>query len=366
VLRRYLFREVLAPFLGWVGLLCVIFFIMSFLRGTEFLLGSAATASDLARFTVALVPQFVVQATPIALLLAILVGLGRLSEDREIMAMQSLGVSPFDFVRGPLFLGVVLSGGLALLSCTLQPWGMRSLRQIAQDIIRRNVVSDVREGVFHEGLSGFTLYTERVEANQQWKNVFVFDGRDEETPLLAFAQRGVVEPSTRLDTIALVLQEGSLHQARRDHEEYATVDFSSASFRVDLSDAFFRKNEFRSVREESSPLEVWRARREAVKRNEDPLRYEIALHWRLGQALMPLAFAWVGTPLALSRRRSGRAFSFFFTIAAYLVFYLTWRTAEQFAERQQFPAFLAGQLPNIVFALCGVGLLYRVARRGAA
>ena len=131
MLRRYLLREIVAPFLAWTALLCVLFFVMAFLRGTEFLLGSAVTLTDFARFTVSLMPQFVVLAIPVALLLAILLGLGRLSEDRELTAMQALGVAPSSFFRAPVVLGVVLSGVMLTLAMTLQPWGMRSLRLIA-------------------------------------------------------------------------------------------------------------------------------------------------------------------------------------------------------------------------------------------
>jgi lipopolysaccharide export system permease protein len=364
MLRRYLFREVLAPFLGWVGLLCVIFFVMAFLRSTDFLLGSAVTAWDVGRFTLALLPQFLVQGIPVALLLAILLGLGRLSEDREVVAMQALGVSPFEFVRGPLLLGALLSVVMGVLANSAQPWGMRTLRQIAHDIIRRNLVSDVKPGVFHDELRDLTLYAQDVEAGGRWRNVFLFDGRDPTNPLLAFGRRGTVQNSEVLETIAFVLEDGSLHQARRDTEEYSLVTFSRADFRADVGETFFRKNNFRSNREEQTVFDAWQARQAARARDEVNLSAEVTLHWRLGQLFMPLAFAVLGTPLALSRRRGARGWSFFFTIGAYLAFYLSWRTASQFAERGEFPVWLSGQLPNLLFFAAGLLLLWRVTRRG--
>ncbi|MBL9037181.1 MAG: LptF/LptG family permease, partial [Archangium sp.] len=146
MLRRYLWKEILTPFLAWSALLCVLLFVMAFLRGTDFLLGSAVTVGDYARFLSALLPQFLVQAIPIALMLSILTGLGRLSEDRELIAMQALGIAPSAFMWAPLALGLALSGVLAVLASTLQPWGMATLRQVAQDIIRRNLVTDIRSG----------------------------------------------------------------------------------------------------------------------------------------------------------------------------------------------------------------------------
>lgn len=366
MLRRYLFREIVAPFAAWTGFLCVLFFVMAFLRGMDFLLGSAVTAWDFVRFTVSLVPQFLVQAIPIALLLATLLGLGRLADDRELVAMQALGVRPRVFFRGPLALGALLTAVLLALSFTLQPWGMRSLRVIAHEIIRRNLVSDIRSGVFHEEVPDFTLYAERVEPGNRWTNVLLFDGRDKETPLLAIGARGAVQPDERLEHVVFVLEDGSVHRAQGFSEDYDTVGFSRAEFKADVGGAFFQKNNFRSVREESSPLELLDARRAAFERGEPTLPLEVTLHWRFGQALMPLAFAFLGTPLALSRRGGGRAWGVVFSLASYVGYYLLARAAVQVAEKGELAPMLAGQVPNLLFVAVGLALMLRVERRGAA
>lgn len=366
MLRRYLFQEIVAPFAAWTGFLSVLFFVMAFLRGMDFLLGSAVTAWDFVRFTASLAPQFLVQAIPIAMLLATLLGLGRLADDRELVAMQALGVKPRVFFGGPLVLGLVLTLVLAGLSFTLQPWGMRSLRLIAHEIIRRNLVSDIRSGVFHEEVPDFTLYAEKVDPGNRWTNVLLFDGRDRETPLLALGARGAVQPDERLENVVFVLEDGSVHRARGFSEDYSTVGFSRAEFKADVGGAFFQKNNFRSVREESSPLELLEARRAAFEKGEPTLPIEVTLHWRLGQALMPLAFAFLGTPLALSRRGGGRAFGVMFSLMSYVGYYLIARAAVQVAEKGELSPWLAGQAPNLLFVVVGVLLMVRVERRGAA
>ena len=63
-------------------------------------------------------------ALPIAFLLAILLGLGRLNEDRELTALQALGIGPMQLLAGPLAIGVVLGGFMLLLTSTAEPWGL--------------------------------------------------------------------------------------------------------------------------------------------------------------------------------------------------------------------------------------------------
>ncbi len=88
MLQRSLIREVALPFLAWTALLCALLFVLTFLKGAEVLLGSAVTGWDFARFLVYLSPQYLVQAIPIAFLLAILLGLGRLADDGELRSRR--------------------------------------------------------------------------------------------------------------------------------------------------------------------------------------------------------------------------------------------------------------------------------------
>ncbi len=101
ILARYLLKELLVPLVVWVAFLFLLLFVMQFLRGTEVLLGSAVTLGDIGRLILYLAPHFLVMALPIAFLLAILLGLGRLSEDRELTALQALGISPTQLLAGP-------------------------------------------------------------------------------------------------------------------------------------------------------------------------------------------------------------------------------------------------------------------------
>ncbi len=365
MLRRYLLRELVAPLLAWTAFLCLMFLVTAFLRGTDVLLGSAVTPWDFVRFLTYLGPQFLAQALPVAFLLALLLGLGRLSEDGELRAMQSLGVSPRAFFAAPLALGLGLTAVQVLLAFTAQPWGMASARGAANEIIRRNLMEDIRPGLFHEDMKGFTVYAERVDSGGRWGNVLLFDGRDPATPMLVVARAGAVRPGSAEDELSIGLFDGSIHRATRATDEYATVAFEAAEFRAGVGEAQFLKNRFSSAFEEVTPLELREGAREAKARGEDPLPLDTAFHWRLGQLLMPLAFAVLGAPLALVRRGGGRARGFVFTLLGFAGYYALARSGAQAAVKGQVPAVLGGQLANLVFVAVGLWLMRLTEKRGA-
>ncbi|WNG16079.1 LptF/LptG family permease [Cystobacter fuscus] len=366
LLSRYLLKELVIPLVVWVAFLFLLLFVMQFLRGTDVLLGSAVTLGDMGWLLVYLSPHFLVMALPIAFLLAILLGLGRLSEDREITALQALGIGPVRLIAGPLFIGAVLSGLMLLITCTAEPWGLTSVKEFVAEIIKKNVVGDVKPGVFYEDLSNLTLYAEQVEegGEHQWTHVLVHDDREPSAPLLMLARQGQVNTSTAGQVLTLVLGDGEAHRANRGEASYSVITFEKAEIAVGVEGRMGRRNRFRSPKEELTPVELLEAAEEAERTGGDPRPFRMALHTRLGNALAPLSFALLGTPLAIGRRQGGRAWGFLLTLAGYVLFYLLTRVFEQMGQQGRLPMLLAGQLTNLVFCAVGAVALYRVNRSG--
>lgn len=367
LLSRYLLKEILLPLCAWVAFLFALLFVMSFLRGTEVLLGSGVTPVDLVKFALFLAPHFLQQAIPIAFLLAILLGIGRLAEDLELTALQSLGRSPWQILAGPLSLGLVLGGAMFLLASTAEPWGLRAVEGAANEIIKRNLAGDVKPGQFYENLSNLVLYAEQVNARERtWRNVLVHDDRDSSKPILVLARDGRVHASGQGENIKLSLADGRVHRADRSSSDYALLGFEGMDIAIGVGESFFRKNRFRSPKEQLSPAELLQAAASARDRGEDPRPFLATFHWRIGQAAMPIAFALLGTPLAMARRRSGRARGYVLTLGGYVAYYVLARVCVSLGERGKVPLWLAGQVPNLVFIGVGLVLLLHLSRGGDA
>ncbi|MEW5743520.1 MAG: LptF/LptG family permease [Myxococcota bacterium] len=365
MLRRYVLRELVAPLAAWTAFLGFTFLMVAFLKGTDVLLGSAVEWVDLVRMLGYLVPQLLVQAVPVAFLLAMLLGLGRLAEDGELKAMQALGVSPRRFFQPALVLGVALAGVQTLLAFTAQPWGMAAASAEANEIIRRNLMNDIKPGVFHEEVKDFTFYAAEDGPDGGWSGVMLFDARDPNTPLLLLAQSGRVKPAGATDDLAFELREGSIHQSRLATGEYSMLAFERAEVLAGLSEARLLQNRFSSAFEEVTPLELRAMGVRAASEGKLALPFETAFHWRLGQLLMPLAFALLGAPLAVVRR-GGRAWGFVFTLFAFAAYYALARSGAQAAVTGKVPPLLGGQVANLVFLVVGVALMWRISRKGAA
>jgi lipopolysaccharide export system permease protein len=371
LLHRYVLLELVVPLALWVAFLFMLLLVLQFLRGTDVLLGSAVSGWDLLALLGYLTPQFLVMALPVALLLAVLLGLGRLTEDREVAALQSVGVGPLQLLWAPLLIGLLLSVAMGFLGFRAVPWGLAEVKSLINDVIKRNVVGDVKAGVFYEDLSQLTLYAEKVRTESgHWTHVLLHDDRDPRAPLLVLAREGRVDAATGESALELHLKDGVVHRESVEGRDYSLVEFEEGRISVGLESAIKRKNRYRSPHEELTPEELWGAAKETEAEGGDGRPFRIAYHARVAQAALPLAFSLLGTPLALGRRGSGRSggrgWGFLLTLVAYVGYYVLVRGSEQLALRGHLPPWAAGHLTNVLFAAIGAVLLWRMSARGAA
>ncbi len=357
-MARYVLREIAAPLLNWLVFFFFLFLAMSFLRGTELLLGSAVGAGDILGFVLFLTPHFLQQAMPIAFLLAILLGLGRLAEDNELAAMRAVGVGPWKLLAWPMSLAVAL-GALSLTAAfTVEPWGMRAVTRNANELIKRNVMGDVRPEVFYDDIPSFVLYVERAVPGVGWDNVLIHDSRDRASPQLLLARKGKLVPEGEKDEVRLLLEGGNLHRTNPDEpDDYAVADFAKGQMLLSVEGAM-GKNTLRRPHEELTPGELL----DAAATAEKPLPFLVTFHQRLGRALMPLAFALLATALAFRAGARGRGWAFLLCLGGYVAYYVLMQVGAGLGAKGHLPPVVAGQLANGVFAALGL-VAMRVASR---
>jgi len=360
-IERYLAREILLPFGAATVFLTQILVATQILAQAAVLFGSGVGALDLARVALDLVPHFLGYVLPIAFLLGAVAGVGRLAEDREIVALGAAGISPVRLVRVPLLLGAVVSAGAMAVALRVEPLALRDARLRVNDLIRRNVTSDVKGGVFYDELPDVTLYAEEVRGGK-WSNVLISDRTDPEAPLLALARAGRLEPAGGGDDLRLVLEQGELHREELRSEEYVTGAFGRATITLGVGATLREQNRIVGSMFELTPEQISRRARES--QGEGRRRMETFLHRRMAAPLSVLAFALLAVPVAATRR-GGRAFGYAVTLLAVVAYYALMRFGEGLSQAGAVPPWLGPHLGNLACAALGLGLVLLLGRRGA-
>ena len=96
---RYIIREVIPPFLLSLLILTFLLVLPPVMEHLEKLLAKGVSWTTAARIIWTAVPQAAGLTIPMSLLVGLLVGLGRLSADREAVALLACGVSPYRLLQ---------------------------------------------------------------------------------------------------------------------------------------------------------------------------------------------------------------------------------------------------------------------------
>ncbi|MCL2626166.1 MAG: LptF/LptG family permease [Cystobacterineae bacterium] len=356
-LSRYVLLEILSPFGAALLFFLLLLFSMAFLRGSDLLLGSAIRLRDLAEIGFFVLPQFFIQAIPIAFLLALLLGIGRMNEDREIRAMQALGLSPMRASWGVIGFGLVLSLLLTGALAYALPWSTRNLWHVTSELLKRNLRGDIKSGVFYDQLTRYVLFVGEVD-RQNWKRLWLYDTREEDSLGLLNAKEGRLELPEGEEAIWLHLKEGEIHDIHNDSAAvaYPWARFEEGRLRLELGRGYFQRNSLGRAMDEYTLGDLQRFSKEAGERGDErgALRFHVAWHWRLAQGLAPLVFSILGLAIALKYLKGNKAMGGLMTLVAYVAYYILARVGVSMAEEGLWAAAFGAQLANVVFLAVGL------------
>src|SRR5437870_4557003 len=121
VIDRYLFRQLLVPFALGAGLFTFFLIIDRIYSLTELVITKGVPFFLVMQLLVYMLPSFLAHTLPMALLVAILLGGGRLAGDLEVVAFQAAGVSPARLLRPVLLVAAVVGLATAAMTLVLTP-----------------------------------------------------------------------------------------------------------------------------------------------------------------------------------------------------------------------------------------------------
>src|SRR5712692_3821019 len=99
ILDRYVIREVLLPTLLVLVVLTFVLMIPTILREAEALISKGVEWSVIGRVLLTLLPASLGITIPVSVLAGVLIAFGKLSGDREFVALQACGISFYRLLR---------------------------------------------------------------------------------------------------------------------------------------------------------------------------------------------------------------------------------------------------------------------------
>ncbi len=361
---RYVAAEVLGP-LGIGFLVYTFIFLVNLLfRLTRLVIQQDVPVREVALLVSFSLPNIVVLTIPMAFLFAVLVAVGRLAADSELVALRASGISLFSLYR-PIF---ALSLGLAALSTALMLWalpaGNSAFQRLNFRILSRGVTQEVQPRVFFEEWEGLIVYVfDRRPGDPRWHGVFVAEDLPSRVNEVTVAEWGEVVFDAERDTLDLRLENAVTHKVDfGDPTQYQLAAYQRLE--RPLQEQFTQEREKRiaiskSLRELRLG-ELLAARDQADRSPDFRNLTHVEIHKKFALPVACIVFGLLALPLGYTLRRGGgRSSGFALSVPIILAYWVLLSNGEEAARVGSLPPALSMWLPNLLLGGLGIVFLWR-------
>ncbi|MFI5057632.1 MAG: LPS export ABC transporter permease LptF [Candidatus Acidiferrales bacterium] len=355
ILDRYIVREVFRhAFLGLV-VFTFVFFVPQLVRLMELFVRHTGSGEQILKLFACLFPGVLTFTVPMATLIGVLLGLGRMSADSEIIALTALGIGRRRILLPVGVLAAVGASVTLAMTIWLGPLALHTFRAIEADLVATQISLQVQPRVFDERFPRMVLYVNDVSATgTQWHGVFLADASGENGSRLTLAENAIVIAEPKQGKLELHLQGGTTHElSREDPDHYSVTAFGQSDWPIEVSGlvpAQHRQlvNPERSVRDLLADKGGgWREAR-------------VELHRRFAFPAACFVFALVGVPLGAQPRRGGRAAGSIIAVLLIATYYLLFVTGAGFAREGTLTPAIGIWMADALLAAFGIMLLPRM------
>lgn len=359
IINRYLLREILLPFFYALAVVVFILLLGQLFKIVNMVVSDGVRVWDIMRMVLSMIPQMLTMALPISFFFAVLVGVGRLVGDCEVIALKAAGISPYRMALPVLQLALVCTLLTLLMSAWLAPLGIKQLRRATFDILREKVTLALRPQIVNQTFPGMAIYLDKIDRKTgRVTSVFIEDRRHRDHQQTITALRGKIVSDMQTSTLSLELLDGTIHEYDPTKESYRVTDFSKYHINFEISALMGEKLHvgFKSKARSNSELRQKIAREKRL--GENPSRSIETLYERFTKPLACFAFALLGLALVLVPVRSGaRSQGFVFGLGFLLSYHLVGMVAEYLVEIKPSMAIFFMALPPLIFIVLGAWLL---------
>ncbi len=359
ILDRYVAREVIAPFMVGVGLLTFALVTGRMLKLTEMVVNHGVTLGEVGHIIGLIMPAFLELTFPMAVLLGVLMGFGRMSSDQEMTAARACGVSLYRLAVPVMAFAFVVYALSSYFAFSLRPWANSQLREKLYALSQSRTTAGLREKVFNSSFPGLVVYIDQLnDADSAMTGVMISDARDPKQQNTIIAKRGVLLPDPQNRSITLRLFDGSIFGVEESADTSHVTSFRvydlniSPEMAMGVTDADPEEMSYPILRESI---------RDARAHGKPDYLAETELASRYTVPIATLLFALLGVSLGLRPARGGHSERFGVSVALFFLYYSLMRVSETFAQRGRIDALLAMSFPNVVFAILAIWLFYRAA-----
>src|SRR5271169_3716384 len=158
LLDRYICREVVSHAILGLAVFTFVFFVPQLVRLMDLIVRHSGGLGSVALLFICTLPPALGFTLPMGVLVGVLIGLGRLSADSEIVALHASGISLRRLLLPVGLVALVAAIGTLATTFWLSPLSLRTLSKLEFQLLSSQAPFSVQPRVFDERFPRFILY----------------------------------------------------------------------------------------------------------------------------------------------------------------------------------------------------------------
>ncbi|RKZ01381.1 MAG: hypothetical protein DRQ10_02195 [Candidatus Hydrothermota bacterium] len=373
-LDRYIVREHIPPFLGSMAVLTFIMILDYLIRLADLVVKKGVAFGVVVKMLTYVLAYILSMTVPMSMLVASLVAFGRMSQDFEILAAKSLGISLKRMMTAPIVTAVFVSLFLAWFNAVPMPEANHRFRNILFEIGKLKPVAQIEARSFTQ-IENFLIYVgKKNERTGEIFDVKINQPLPNGNLRLIFAKYGRM--LAQGDTVIMQLFDGEIHESEGTGAElYRQVKFKTHVVKIPIERNIEEgKRKYRQHREKTVPM-LWneiKKMEESIERVQDTIQFkwkrrminvlELELNKRFAMALASIVFLMLGAPLAVMTRRGGYGVAFGISFMTFTGYYIVMIGSEELARKGMMDGILAAWMPVIITLILAIFLIRKEER----
>uniref|UniRef100_A0A7C4U693 YjgP/YjgQ family permease n=1 Tax=candidate division WOR-3 bacterium TaxID=2052148 RepID=A0A7C4U693_UNCW3 len=291
-------------------------------------------------------PSLMILVLPLVFLLSVYFSLGRLTKNNEILAMNSLGISPLQIYKPIFFYSFILYIFFAIFNSYVVPFSTHKKSQwwrkeilgseYSPSAYRYRNVSMITE-------SGWHLYVENIYKNEM-SNIDLIKIKDGKVKKRIIAKKGVYNEKWEF-------QEVYIREFKDDEEDFKSYPVYYPDFLKEKPEEIVKRRE---TPEEMNSLILYKYIKSMTKKGFPMEKETIELFLRFTYTMISLILLLYGCPLAVEAKKRGLSYGLGWGL---FISFFFWGIVQYFRAlglKGVISPFISSFLPIIIFFIIGI------------
>jgi LPS export ABC transporter permease LptF/LPS export ABC transporter permease LptG len=353
IIDRHICRAVLSHALLGLAVLTFVFFVPQMARIMQLVARHSAPMSEIGMLLLAAFPGILTFTIPMSLLIGILIGLGALSSDSELIAMNATGMG-LRRLLVPVGIAACAAAAVTIgMTFWLGPIATHRYRA-ASELLRTGQASfEIQPRVFDERFPHTVLYVKDVSAAAtRWIGVFLVESDPNDVSRLTVAKDAIVVADQNQNKLELHLKDGSTHESSiNDAGNYSLSGFGQRDLAITVGAENGGPRILAPINAELPVREL------LAKRGADARAAAIELHRRVVFPVACLALPLMALPLAARPRRGSRSGGFLLALVLIVGYYVVFTIGAGLSRDGALPPWFGIWAANIGAVAAGLAML---------